>query len=180
MRTALLVIDFQTGLIESSPPATCGAATLAQINATIALARQRQLPVIFIQHHEPDLPQGSPEWALHPGLVRLPTDSVIAKSSADSFLDTTLQATLAAEQIEALWITGYASDFCVDTTVRRAASLGYLVTVVSDAHTSKDRPHAGGAQLVAHLNWLWANLAVAGNPIQVLPLAYLQAQSAAA
>ncbi|QLI80625.1 isochorismatase family protein [Chitinibacter fontanus] len=173
MATALLVIDFQYGLIESTPPATRGAQTLAQINAMIALARQRQMPVIFIQHHEADLPQGSPAWELHPGLARLADDHVIAKESADSFLATQLQSTLNALNIDALWITGYASDFCVDTTLRRAASLGYMVTVVSDAHTSKDRPHANGEQLVAHLNWLWANLAVKDNPIRVLPLAEL-------
>ncbi|QLG88500.1 cysteine hydrolase [Chitinibacter bivalviorum] len=173
MNKALLVIDFQFGLIESNPPATRGTETLAQINRTIALARQLQMPVIFIQHFEPDLPQGSAEWELHPGLARLPTDCVIEKESADSFLATQLQSTLEALQINALWITGYASDFCVDTTLRRAASLGYAVTVVSDAHTSKNRPHASGEQLVAHLNWLWANLAVKDNPIRVVPLSEL-------
>jgi len=58
--------------------------------------------------------------------------------------------------------------------VRRAASLGYAVNVVADAHTCKDRPQASGETLVAHLNWLWANMDVPGNPIQVLPLAALQ------
>ncbi|WP_373974691.1 isochorismatase family protein [Chitinibacter sp. SCUT-21] len=174
MKSALLVIDFQTGLIESTLPATRGAETLAQINATIALARQRQMPVMFIQHHEDDLPQGSPAWELHPGLARVESDIVIAKESADAFLDTDLTATLEAMRIKGLWITGYACDFCVDTTLRRAASLGYAVTVVSDAHTGKDRPHATGEQLVAHLNWLWAHLAVKGNPIRVISYGELE------
>ena len=178
MNTALLVIDFQFGLIESTPPATRAAETLAQINATIALARQRQMPVLFIQHHhDTGFPRNTPEWELHPGLARLPTDLVIAKESADSFLDTTLRSQLDELSVDALWITGYASDFCVDTTLRRAASLGYAVTVVSDAHTSKDRPHVTGEQLVAHLNWLWGNLPVKDNPIRVMPLMALAAIS---
>ena len=177
--TALLVIDFQYGLIDGEPQATRGAATLAALNELIALARRCGHAVIFIQHHDADdLPRGSAGWQLHPGLARLPGDAVIEKEAADSFLNTALGQYLDTLGVENLWLGGYASDFCVDTTVRRAASLGYAVTVIADAHTSKDRPHASGATLVAHLNWLWPNLAVPGNAIRVLPLAQLHSESA--
>ncbi|MDC7702406.1 cysteine hydrolase family protein [Vogesella indigofera] len=172
--TALLVIDFQYGLIELEPRATRGAETLANLNRLIDHARDCGHRVVFIQHHAADLPRGSEEWQLHPGLQRLPGDPVIEKTACDSFLDTSLRQYLDSEEIENLWVGGYASDFCVDTTVRRAASLGYAVTVVADAHTCKDRPHASGETLVAHLNWLWANMDVPGNAIRVLPLAALQ------
>lgn len=172
--TALLVIDFQYGLIEQPPRATRGAETLASLNRLIAHARDCGHRVLFIQHHADDLPRGSEAWQLHPGLQRQADDPVIEKTACDSFLDTSLRQYLDSEEIENLWIGGYASDFCVDTTVRRAASLGYAVTVVADAHTCKDRPHASGETLVAHLNWLWANMDVPGNPIRVLPLAALQ------
>lgn len=172
--TALLVIDFQYGLIDMVPRATRGAETLASLNQLIAHARDCGHRVLFIQHHAADLPRGSEAWQLHPGLQRRPDDPVIEKTACDSFLDTSLRQYLDSEEIENLWVGGYASDFCVDTTVRRAASLGYAVTVVADAHTCKDRPHASGDTLVAHLNWLWANMDVPGNPIRVLPLAALQ------
>lgn len=178
--TALLVIDFQYGLIDMEPRATRGAETLASLNRLIAHARACGHRVLFIQHHEADLPRGSEAWQLHPGLDYREGDTVIEKTAADSFLDTSLRQYLDAEGIENLWVGGYASDFCVDTTVRRAASLGYAVTVVADAHTSKNRPHASGETLVAHLNWLWANLAVPGNAIRVLPLAALQSGDDAA
>lgn len=172
--TALLVIDFQYGLIDMEPRATRGAETLAALNRLIDHARACGHRVVFIQHVADDLPRGSKEWQLHPGLHRQAGDPVIAKSACDSFLDTSLRQYLDSEEIENLWVGGYASDFCVDTTVRRAASLGYAVTVVADAHTCKNRPHASGETLVAHLNWLWANMDVPGNPIRVLPLAALQ------
>lgn len=171
--TALLVIDFQHGLIEGSKRATRADATLANINAAIAHARAQGHEVIFIQHHAPDLPHGSDDWQLHPGLARQDSDAVIAKTACDSFLDTSLRQYLDSRDIENLWLCGYASDFCVDTTVRRAASLGYATTVIADAHTCKDRPHVGGEALIAHLNWLWANMDVPGNPIRVVPLAEL-------
>lgn len=178
--TALLVIDFQYGLIELEPRATRGAETLASLNRLIDHARACGHRVVFIQHHEAELPRGSEAWQLHPGLQRRPDDPVIEKTACDSFLDTSLRQYLDSEEIEHLWVGGYASDFCVDTTVRRAASLGYAVTVVADAHTCKDRPHASGDTLVAHLNWLWANMDVPGNAIRVLPLAALQSGDDAA
>jgi nicotinamidase-related amidase len=95
---------------------------------------------------------------------------VIEKTACDSFLDTSLRQYLDSRGIENLWVGGYASDFCVDTTVRRAASMGYAVTVVADAHTCKDRPYVSGEALVDHLNWLWGHMDVPGNSIRVLPL----------
>lgn len=174
-RTALLVIDFQHGLIDQEPRATRGTETLAALNRLIALARRRGQPVIFVQHHDPEhLPRGSAAWQLHPGLDHRPGDPVVDKTCADAFVDTPLAALLEQLSVGQLWVGGYASDFCVDTTVRSAAARGYAVTVAADAHTSKDRPHAGGDTLVAHLNWLWPHLAVPGEPIRVRPVAELE------
>ena len=44
--------------------------------------------------------------------------------------------------------------------MRSAASHGYRVTLVNDAHTTHDRPTLGAAAIKAHLNWLLPNLAV--------------------
>lgn len=175
--TALLVIDFQYGLIDLPPQATRGPQTLARLNQLIAHARQQQHEVIFIQHYADNLPRGSEAWQLHPGLARVDSDVIIEKTACDSFLDTSLRQYLDSRGIESLWVGGYASDFCVDTTVRRAASMGYAVTVVADAHTCKDRPHVSGEALVAHLNWLWGNMDVPGNMIRVLALDELAADA---
>ncbi|WP_335340099.1 isochorismatase family protein [Collimonas pratensis] len=59
---------------------------------------------------------------------------------------------LTAWQVDHLVICGYASEFCVDTTVRSAAAQGYPVTLVSDAHTTHDKPHASGQQIRTHEN----------------------------
>jgi len=49
-------------------------------------------------------------------------------------------------------VCGYATEFCVDTTLRRAAGLGLTVTLAADAHTTHDKPHADGGQIRAHHN----------------------------
>ncbi|GGY05369.1 hydrolase [Paludibacterium paludis] len=154
------------------PPASARAAqVLATLNRVIAKARKRGMPVIFIQHNGPKgspLEPGQDGWKLHSALERHESDAVIRKSFSDCFHATTLAATLSRLGAEALWITGYATDFCVASTVNGAAFRGFPVTVIADAHTTKDRPHAKGETLIDHYNWVWSNLG-APAPIRVVP-----------
>lgn len=70
-----------------------------------------------------------------------------------------------------LIIAGYASEFCVDTTTRRAAALGFQVVIAADAHTSHDKPHASAAQIRAHENATLANITSFGPRIVAKPVA---------
>ncbi|MCP4694589.1 MAG: isochorismatase family protein, partial [Desulfobacterales bacterium] len=67
------------------------------------------------------------------------------------------------------FVTGCATDFCVDTTVRSAASKDYEMVVVSDAHTTGDRPHLGAEAIIEHHNWVWENFIPPGKDIMVAP-----------
>lgn len=96
-------------------------------------------------------------------------DLRIRKTTPDSFLCTGLQARLQAVAVDHLVICGYASEFCVDTTVRRAAALGYAVTLVADAHTTHDKPHATAAAIRAYENATLPEIPRFGACIQVLP-----------
>ena len=69
-------------------------------------------------------------------LVTQTNDHFVRKTTPDSFLNTNLQNVLNELDVDSLIVCGYASEFCVDTTIRRAAGLGYPVTLVSDAHTT--------------------------------------------
>ena len=69
-----------------------------------------------------------------------------------------------------LVIVGCATDFCVDTTVRSAAARGYQVIVPSDGHTTRDRPHLSAQQVIAHHNYMWADLLLPRQQkVRVLP-----------
>ena len=59
-------------------------------------------------------------------------------------------------QFDRLVIGGYASDYCVDTTLRAAASRGLAVTVVADGHTTSDRAHLDAAAIVRHHAAIWS------------------------
>ena len=63
------------------------------------------------------------------GLVTQPGDLFVRKTTPDSFLRTDLEAQLTVRDVNHPYICGFASEFCVDTTVRCAAALGYLVTL---------------------------------------------------
>ncbi len=172
-RIALLVIDIQCGWYNATPGPHDAAGTLARINLLIDRARSAGRPVIFIQHgEEPDYTPGTPAWELHPGLHRTPGDIVIAKTVCDSFHGTTLATELHHHGVDTLVVCGTATEFCVDTTVRRAASEGYRIIVPADAHVTKDRPVLAAAQIIAHHNWVWSEFS-APIPVTVVPTAEL-------
>lgn len=152
-RTALLVIDVQRALFETEPPPYEAAEVVRKINALAARARGAGAPVFHIQHEDAGtLAHGSEGWQLPAPLDVQPGDGRVRKTTPDSFHRTDLGERLAAEGIVRLVVAGYASEFCVDTTVRRAAALGYPVTIAADAHTTHDKPHATGASIRAHHN----------------------------
>lgn len=165
MRTALLVIDVQRGLFDEAPRPFEADAVIARIDALAGRARARDVPVVFVQHESASLPAGSDAWRFATGLQVASRDAVVRKATPDAFLRTELQDLLTSWQIDHLVICGYACEFCVDTTTRRAAALGYGVTLAADAHTTHDKPHAAAAQIRAHENATLSDLTSFGPVI---------------
>lgn len=171
MRTALLVIDVQAALFEPEPRPGDAAAVLERINALAERARAAKVPVVYVQHEREGTPlaHGSPGWALAPGLQPQEADARLRKTTPDAFLHTRLEPLLQELDINHLVVCGYASEFCIDTTVRRAAALGYDVTLAADAHTTHDKPHANAALIRRHENATLPNLISFGKRLQALP-----------
>lgn len=172
--TALLVIDAQTALFEPAPRPWEANAVLQRIKLLTAGARAAGLPVIWVQHaNDSDLQSGSPGWQLVQGLQTHPSDHRVEKRTPDAFLNTPLQALLTTLNVELLVVAGYASEFCVDTTVRRAAALGWNVMLAADAHTTHDKPHASAQAIRAHENATLAAIRSFGSRIQAVSTAEL-------
>jgi nicotinamidase-related amidase len=153
-KSALLIIDVQRGLFDAEPRPFEADAVVARINALAARARTAGAPVIFIQHERDASPLAfdSEGWALERNLLVLTGDMAVRKTTPDSFLRTDLAETLQRLEIRHLVICGYATEFCVDTTTRRAAALGFEVSLAADAHTTHDKPHAKALQIRTHHN----------------------------
>lgn len=157
----VMVIDMQKGVF--AHPRFDRHGRTERINQLIAAAKQ----TIFIQHCEGEMQSGSDAWQLLPELQQPASALYLTKTACDSFWHTELEAQLIAKDIQAFVVCGCATDYCVDSTVKTAATKGFRVTVASDAHTTADRTFATAEQLIGQHNEVWAELSLPGNAIKV-------------
>ena len=156
----LLIIDMQNAwLARPGTPCFDLAGVTQRINFAADRMRREGGQVVFIQHADEDAPRGSPAWQIVPALEMDAADARVDKTACDSFSGTGLAELLRANGTGTLYICGFATEFCVDTTLRAAASRGMHVIALSDAHTTSNRPHLDAGAIVAHHNWIWANMA---------------------
>jgi len=154
-KTALLVIDVQNGLIAGTRPAYHSAEVLANIQTLLSKARTANIPVIYIQHEGDEgsiLEVGSQGWHIHSSITPETNEIIIAKRASDSFYQTPLKDVLDSHSIQELVIAGCKTEYCVDTTSRRATSLGYDVILAADAHTTTDSDLLKAEQIVPYHN----------------------------
>lgn len=169
---SLLIIDMQVGAFHGPHAQYDADAVIARINRLSETVRALGGAVVFVQDdgrvggaYEP----GTRGWELLPELIRTDRDLVVHKTACDAFYETNLKAELDRRGTSELLITGSATEYCVDTTVRAAASLDYQVTVVSDAHTMEPRSHLPPEAIRAHHNLVWAGLSLPRATIRVEP-----------
>jgi nicotinamidase-related amidase len=126
MKPALLVVDIQKEFFKFSP-ATAESLNEAieYINAAVALFREKDLPVICIQHmdEEEKLVPGEEGFALPDELAVLASDLHIHKAYGNSFNKTPLEGKLRDLGIDTVIITGFCAEYCVLSTYRGAQDL---------------------------------------------------------
>lgn len=170
---ALLVIDMQRGLCEGAEEAFGAKALVQRVNALAKRARENKVPVIWVHHEELEGPlqHGSDAWQLARGLDTVTSDILVRKTTPDSFLRTGLERLLKAHHIDALVICGQQTQYCVDTTTRRALGLGYPVTLVSDGHSTMDGGSLSAAQIIQHHNETLSSIGSFGPRATLVPAA---------
>jgi nicotinamidase-related amidase len=151
--TALLVIDVQQALCSGEQAAFDIARVIDNVNGLSQRARAAGLPVVLVQHEEPEGPMqhGSAGWALADGLLTDAADVRVRKTTPNSFHGTDLQRVLQERGVKRLVVCGLQTEFCVDTTVRQALALGYDVVLAADGHSTADGAITA-AQAIAHHN----------------------------
>jgi nicotinamidase-related amidase len=152
---ALLIIDMQAGNFSGEDPIYNGNGLLDKIKKLIDRARAAGLTVVYVQNTggsgDPD-EYGSAGWEIHPSIQPSKGDVVVQKRSPDSFHETGLHDELAKHQVGHLYVAGLQTEYCVDTTCRRAFTLGYKVTLVEDAHSTWNSPLLSAQQIIDHHN----------------------------
>ncbi|KRZ79458.1 Protein transport protein Sec24B [Trichinella papuae] len=139
---ALLVIDMQEEFRQ------CAVKIVNQLNKTIQICRQNNVPVIFTQHghRQPSIDAGqlveqwgsvieygSKEWQMMPEVNLLPTDYIISeKRRYDAFYGTILGEMLRKLDVNTLVISGVMTNLCCETTTRSAFVRDFRVFFLSD------------------------------------------------
>jgi nicotinamidase-related amidase len=155
MSQALVIIDVQQALFNPVPTPYRAHEVIENLNLLTEKARTAGVPVIWVLHETPNqdiMRYQSSGWQLPASLNVAVSDLQLRKTTPDSFLRTQLEQMLHDKGVTELIIGGYATEFCVDTTIRSAAAKGFHVTLVEDAHCTHDKPHASAELIIQHHN----------------------------
>jgi maleamate amidohydrolase len=150
-RPALLIVDFVVAYLDPASPLYAGVEdALASNERLLAAARKAGIPILFTNvvytpggadggvfyRKVPALrlfDKGSPLGAFPASLQPREGELVISKQYASSFFGTHLAATLTAQGIDTLLITGLSTSGCVRATALDACQHGFLPFVVREA-----------------------------------------------
>jgi nicotinamidase-related amidase len=153
--SALLVIDVQNGVVAEAHQRDT---VIANIAGLVEKARAENVPVIWVQHSDDEMPIDSERWQIVPELAPDPSEPVVRKLYGDSFEATELEAELAERGVGRLVVTGAQTDACVRSTIHGAFTRGYDTTLVGDAHTTEDLTAWGAPppdQVISFTNLYW-------------------------
>ena len=167
--SALLVIDVQVGVVAGAPRRDV---VVARIRELVDRARADDVPVVWVQHSDAGLPEGSDGWAYVPELEIRDGEPVVHKRYGDSFEATDLEEVLARAGVGRIVVVGAQSDMCIRSTIHGAFTRGYDVTLVTDAHTSEDLTAWGAPapeDVIAHTNLYWGNQRAPGRSAEAVP-----------
>ena len=165
--TALVVIDVQNGVVGGAYHRD---QVVSNIGVLVDKARDEGVPIVWVQHSDEGLAQGSEAWEYVPELVREESEPLVHKTFGDSFEDTDLEEVLARACVGRLVVAGAQTDACIRSTIHGAFVRGYDVTLVGDAHTTEDLSGWGAPppdKVIAHTNLYWRDQDAPGRTARV-------------
>ena len=145
MTQALVVIDVQNDYFaDGGFPLWNAEATLDRVESAMQRATQKGIPIVLVQHFAdtsagpaPFFNRGTPGAELHPRIKAAAAGApVVTKAFADSFVQTTLDDTLAELGATELLVCGMMTHNCVTHTAISRSAEKYDTTVLSDACTT--------------------------------------------
>lgn len=155
LNTALLIVDVQVNMFSLNNPIHEPDELMENLQKLLYLSRASGTQVIFIQNNgeagEPDETR-TEGWLIHPELSIENGDLIVQKKLAEPFSETELHNTLKKKGIQKLIIAGLQSEYCINATCRKAAELGYGVTLVSDTHSTYDSKTETAQQIKNRVN----------------------------
>jgi nicotinamidase-related amidase len=145
-KAVLLVVDVQVGVMRNVWDAQ---RITNSIGIAVEKARGQGVPVIWVQHSDDELINGSPDWQLVPELSPAEGEMRIDKRFNSSFEQTSLEETLARLGATHIVLVGAATNWCVRATAYGALDRGYDLTLIKDAHTTETIELENGIRIEA-------------------------------
>ena len=169
---ALLIIDVQNDYFEGGKSELYNSkVALQNIEKVLMIFRQRNLPVIHVQHI--NTREGATFFLpntdgvlIHKNITPLESEYIVTKHAPNSFFETNLLDIMKENNINDLVICGMMSHMCIDTTTRACKDFGIKVTLLNDACATKDLSFNGEIipaetvhnTFMASLNGMFANV----------------------
>jgi nicotinamidase-related amidase len=149
-RAALLLVDVQHAIDHPSWGTRNNPGAEDAIGRLLARWRAEERPLFHIHHvsREPGSTFRPGQRGVLPKEATAPLagEAVVVKHTPSAFAGTSLETALRAAEVEALVVTGFITNNSVETTVRVASTLGFLVWVVSDATATFGRRDLDGRE----------------------------------
>ena len=169
--SALVVIDVQVGVVAEAFNRDLVVET---IRKAVDEARNAGVPVIWVQHSEPEMPIDSDAWQIVPELKPAVDEPIVRKVYRSSFEATNLEELLAAANVGHLYVCGAESNNCLRHTSHSALERGYDVTLISDAHTTTGWEWNGlvvdAARVIDEQNGNFYSYELPGRTAKAVPL----------
>ncbi|MES2674091.1 MAG: cysteine hydrolase family protein [Pseudomonadota bacterium] len=151
----VLVIDMQREYLDGAVPLPDLSAAVAGTAKLIARAQVQNTPVIHVVNQGPKgnllFNSEGPYYAEISDVAAHSGESIVVKHLPNAFAGTNLHELIAETHRKQLIIAGCTTHVCVSATARAALDLGYQITVVANATTSRDLWDHKGSRIAAEL-----------------------------
>ncbi|UCF59513.1 MAG: isochorismatase family protein [Candidatus Bathyarchaeota archaeon] len=142
MKPALLVIDIQNEFFNRSQACSDSLKSAVEyVNAAIDLFREKNLPIVVVQHKSKGLAPGKSGFDVHDSVKLKPQDIRIVKTYRNSFTKTGLAEKLRELDVNTVIVTGYRADNCVLSTYRGAQDLDFTPIILKGSLASYNPEH---------------------------------------
>lgn len=156
MVKALVVIDVQKGMFELPQKLHRGEEVVQRLAAVLDRTRAQGVPIFHVRHESTGgFERNTPGWFHHPAVAPKEGEPIIDKRRSSAFHGTDFHARLQAAGVDHLVICGMQTQFCVESTIRNAVTLGYKLTAIEDGHTTYDTEILTAPQIIAHHHSIW-------------------------
>ena len=134
----LLVVDIQNGLTERKDMYHMSS-VIDNVNDAIKKYREKGYLVVFVQHNNKQLKNGTEKWKVDSRIDKVDNDLVVQKFRGSSFDRTDLEAILRKNNIEEIVVCGLVTHGCIKATCKGGLSLGFKTALLKNGHTNWDK-----------------------------------------